>query len=85
MPKALKIFAFTPCFLVCKCDIYHLCHIFTPQYLQTCDIFAILPVLDSLETNEIHNFQTPAHRKSAFLGDAFDLTDSNMKSVISFC
>ena len=41
--------------------------------------------LDGLEKNEIHSFQTPAHRKSAFLGDAFNLTDSNMKSVISFC
>ena len=30
----------TPCFLVCKCGIYHLCDIFTPQYLHICDIFA---------------------------------------------
>ena len=28
----------TPCFLVCKSGIYHLCHIFTPQYLHNCDI-----------------------------------------------
>ena len=29
---------FTP--LVCKCGTYHLCHMFTPQYLHICDIFA---------------------------------------------
>ena len=27
-------------FLVCKCGIYHLCHIITPQYLHICNIFA---------------------------------------------
>ena len=26
-------------FLVCKCVIYHLCPIFTPQFLHFCDIF----------------------------------------------
>ena len=31
---------YTPCFLVCKCGTYHLCHMFTPQYLHICDIFA---------------------------------------------
>ena len=29
-----------PVFLVYKCGIHHLCHIFTPQYFHTCDIFA---------------------------------------------
>ena len=34
------LFIYTPCLLVCKCGIHHLCHIFTPQYLHICDIFA---------------------------------------------
>ena len=33
---------YTPCFLVCKCGIYHLCHIFTLRFLHylqhICDI-----------------------------------------------
>ena len=28
------------CFSVCKCGIYHLCHIFTPHHLYVWDIFA---------------------------------------------
>ena len=28
------------CFSVCKCGIYHLCHIFTPHHLHVCDIVA---------------------------------------------
>ena len=30
---------YTPCFLVCKCGIYHLCHIFTLWFLHICNIF----------------------------------------------
>ena len=29
-----------PLFLACRCGIYHLCHIFTLQYLHICDQFA---------------------------------------------
>jgi len=41
----------TPRVLVRKCGIYHLCHIFTPQYLHICkeQIFAnpfFHPVID---------------------------------------
>ena len=31
---------YTPSILVCKCAIYHLCHIFTHQYLHICDMYA---------------------------------------------
>lgn len=31
---------YTPSILECKCAIYHLCHIFTHQYLHICDIYA---------------------------------------------
>ena len=41
----------TPCFVVHKCGMYHLYHIFTPQYLHICkeQIFAnpfFHPVID---------------------------------------
>ena len=48
---------YTPSILVRKCAIYHLCHIFTHQYLHICDIYArskfvqiylILSMLNSL-------------------------------------
>ena len=38
-PICLAINLHPQSFLVCKCVIYHLCPIFTPQFLHFCDIF----------------------------------------------